>query len=372
MAIISRLKVDNFRNLQNVDLELNPRFNIFFGDNGSGKTSLLEAIHVLSVGKSFRTSKVEPLLAETATEFFLYSELDTGDRIGLQRASSSHPTLRLNTNPQSSWKEVATLLPVQVINSDVFLLVDGGASVRRRFLDWALFHVEHSYLICWRNYRKIIQQRNALLKQSPTDLLAQLKVWDSELSKVGEEINRHRKVLISEYVPFLMSTLSEFFPGTLNGLEIQYKKGWLPGIDLAQALSESKGKDIKYRATSCGPHRAEILITSKGSHIAETFSRGQIKLVACALKISMSKYMENKKLCQGNQSYSTVFLIDDLASELDQTSCASVLKALKENKDQCIFTSISQEAFSFLAELTGTSGKFHVEHGKIYAVKPAV
>ena len=355
-----------------MDLELNPRFNIFFGDNGSGKTSLLEAIHVLSVGKSFRTTKVEPLLADTATEFFLYSELDTGDRIGLQRASSSNPTLRLNTNPQSSWKEVATLLPVQVINSDVFLLVDGGASVRRRFLDWALFHVEHSYLICWRNYRKLIQQRNALLKQSPTDLLSQLKVWDSELSKVGEEIHRHRKALVSEYVPFLMSTLCEFFPGTLKGLEIQYKKGWLPGVDFTQALNESKGKDIKYRVTACGPHRADLLITSKGRPIAEMFSRGQIKLVACALKISMSKYMEHKKLCKGNQSYSTVFLIDDLASELDQTSCAFVLRALKENKDQCIFTSISQEAFSFLAELTGTSSKFHVEHGKIYANKPAV
>ncbi|MDP2379400.1 MAG: hypothetical protein Q8M35_02725, partial [Pseudohongiella sp.] len=70
--------------------------------------------------------------------------------------------------------------------------------------------------------------------------------------------------------------------------------------------------------------------------------------------------------------YSTVFLIDDLASELDQTSCASVLKALKENRDQCVFTSISHEAFAFLSELIGTSGKFHVEHGKIYAVKPAV
>lgn len=372
MSIITRLKVDNFRNLKGVDLELNPRFNLFSGENGSGKTSLLEAIHVLSVGKSFRTAKVEPLLAQDAAEFLIYSELDTGSRIGLLRAGSGHPTLRLNTNPQSSWKDVASLMPLQVINSDIFLLIDGGASIRRRFLDWALFHVEHSYLFWWRNYRRLIQQRNALLKQNPFDLKNQLNIWDVEISKAGQEIHHHRNILLSEYQPFLEATIAELMPAANMKVDVEYIKGWPEGIDLVHALSQSRDKDVKYKATMYGPHRADLVITCRSKSISEIFSRGQIKLIACALKISMGRFLVEKKLQQGVKNYSTSFLIDDLASELDQSSCKSIIGELNKTNGQCLFTSITHDALPFLSELTGASGMFHVEHGKITADKPAV
>lgn len=372
MAIITRLRVDNFRNLKKVDLELNPSFNLFFGENGSGKTSLLEAIHVLSVGKSFRTAKVEPLLAEDAAEFLVYSELDTGSRIGLSRAGSGQPTLRVDANPQSSWKEVAALIPLQVINSDIFHLIDGGASIRRRFLDWALFHVEHSYLFWWRNYRRLIQQRNALLKQNPFDLLNQLAVWDIELSKAGNELHHNRKTLLAEYQPFLEATIAALIPDVKMKVEVEYKKGWPDGIGLDQALLLTREKDARYKATFCGPHRADLVITCRNKTISELFSRGQIKLIACALKISMAKFLVEKKRQQGVQNYSASFLIDDLASELDRNSCESIIVELNTTRNQCLFTSISQDALPLLSELTGASGTFHVEHGKIYAVKQAV
>ncbi|TFH75519.1 DNA replication/repair protein RecF [Gammaproteobacteria bacterium LSUCC0112] len=372
MAIITRLKVDNFRNLKGVDLELNPRFNLFFGENGSGKTSLLEAIHVLSVGKSFRTSKVEPLLAEDAAEFLVYSELDTGSRIGLLRASSDQPILRLNADSQSSWKEVASLMPLQVINSDIFLLIDGGASIRRRFLDWALFHVEHSYLFWWRNYRRLIQQRNALLKQNPFDLQNQLNVWDAEISKAGEEIHHHRNTLLAEYQPFLETTIETLMPDAKMKVDVEYRKGWPEGVCLYQALVQSRDKDARFKATTYGPHRADLVITCRKKSISEIFSRGQIKLISCALKISMGKFLVDKKIQQGVQDYSTSFLIDDLASELDQSGCKSIIGELNRTNNQCLFTSISHDALPFLSELTGASGKFHVEHGKITADKPAV
>lgn len=370
MAVFNRIKIDNFRNLKAVDLELEAGVNLIYGDNGSGKTSFLEALHVLSVGRSFRTSKIDPLIAEGAEQFFVYGELANGDRIGLTRQLTSPPTLRLNTEAQTSWKDVACLLPLLVLNSESFLLVEGGASVKRRFLDWALFHVEPSYLVLWRNYRRLIQHRNALLKLSPKDLFSQLDIWDVELSKVGEDIHQLREHLLQEFLPVFDVTIVGFLPSS-PAISVDYKKGWLQGIGLQQALLQARHKDIKYRATSCGPHRADIVLGCNGSPVNEVFSRGQIKLLACALKISMSIYLANVKFVRGMPQYATTFLIDDLASELDETSSHAVLDALFKTQDQCIFTAITSDALSWVAELTETSGKFHVEHGKIRAIKPA-
>jgi DNA replication and repair protein RecF len=370
MSALKRIKVDNFRNLKNVDLDLRPEVNLFIGDNGSGKTSFMEAIHVLSVGKSFRTARVDPLLADGKGQFLIYAELFSGDRIGLQRGLSTTPNLRLNSEPQSGWKEVAPLMPIQVLNSDSFLLVDGGAGVKRRFIDWAMFHVEHSYLGRWRNYRRLVQQRNALLKLSHRDIQSQLTIWDEELAKSGEEMHLHRKQLLKSYIPVLLKTINEFLPAI--DISIDYKKGWPRGMSLHHALFDSRAKDTKYRATTLGPHRADVAITSAGLPVSEVLSRGQIKLVACALKISMSRYLSQIKADQGNPAYTITFLVDDLASELDANSSGAVLDALITSKNQCIFTAITGGDLARVSDLTETSGKFHVEHGKIQAVKPAV
>lgn len=370
MSALKRIKIDNFRNLKNIDLDLRPELNLLVGDNGSGKTSFIEAIHVLSVGKSFRTARIDPLLADGQDQFLVYAELFSGDRVGLQRDLTTTPTLRLNSESQSGWKEIAPLMPIQVLNSDSFLLVDGGAGIKRRFIDWAMFHVEHSYLGLWRNYRRLLQQRNALLKLNSHDIRSQLSIWDEELAKSGEEMHILRKQLLKSYTPLLLKTITEFLPAI--NISIDYKKGWPRGIPLHQALFDSRSKDTKYRATTLGPHRADIAISSAGLPVSEVLSRGQIKLLACALKISMSKYLSQIKANQGNPAYTITFLIDDLASELDANSSGVVLDALISSKNQCIFTAITGGDLARVSDLTETSGKFHVEHGKIRAIKPAV
>lgn len=370
MSALKRIRIDHFRNLKTVDLELHPEVNLLVGDNGSGKTSLLEAIHVLSVGKSFRTARVDPLLADGEDRFLIYAELFSGDRIGLQRDLSTSPTLRLNSESQTSWKFVAPLMPIQVLNSDSFLLVEGGAGVKRRFIDWAMFHVEHSYLVRWRNYRRLVQQRNALLKLNPRDIHSQLSIWDEELAKSGEEIHTLRKQLLNSYLPVLLKSFSEFLPAI--DISIDYKKGWPRAMPLHQALFESRSKDTKYKATTLGPHRADIVLSSAGLPVSEVLSRGQIKLLACALKISMSKYLTHVKAEQGNNAYTIIFLVDDLSSELDTSSSGAVLDALLSSKNQCVFTAITGGDLSRVSDLTETSGKFHVEHGKIRTAKPAV
>jgi len=368
MPVLNRIRIDSFRNLKSIDVELQPGVNLFYGHNGSGKTSFLEAVHVLSVGKSFRTARVDPLLADGSNQFLIYGELDSGDRIGLIRQLTTAPALRLNTETQTSWKDVASLLPLQVLNSESFLLVEGGAGIKRRFMDWAMFHVEHSYLELWRSYRRILQHRNALLKLQTKDVFDQLDTWDDELAKVGEDIHLQRESLFQTYLPVLYGTVYDLLPSP--SISVEYKKGWQQDIGLRQALYQSRQKDIKYRATSCGPHRADVLLTCDSSPVSDFLSRGQIKLLACAIKISMSKHLSTIKIDKGIRNYSTTFLIDDLAAELDESSSRSVLAALLKTNDQCIFTAITRDALSWVAELTDTTGKFHVEHGKITAIRP--
>lgn len=370
MAALCKLKVDGFRNLKSVDLHLSPRFNFLIGQNGSGKTSFLETIHVLSVGRSFRTHKLDPLVCVDSAEFFVYGELLNGRRLGLQRNRVGSPALRLDGVSQTSWSDVATLLPLQIINTDSFNLLEGGGKTRRRFLDWAMFHVEHTFLQDWRAYRRIVTQRNVLLKQRPRDLQEQLNAWDSELARLATSIHQRRSALILEYLPVFEALIATFLPTLVT--TFVYLPGWDSYTPLSQALSESRERDIRYGMTLLGPHRADFQIKIGKHQATEVLSRGQIKMLVCALKLSMGQYIKTKYWSTGNQTYQTIYLIDDLAAELDPANCAKVVAHLDRTDDQCFFTAIEEASLSSVSELTESSGKFHVEHGKIRTSKAAV
>ncbi|MDO9520991.1 MAG: DNA replication/repair protein RecF [Pseudohongiella sp.] len=362
MAALSRLKVEDFRNLKAVDLQTSRRFNLIVGSNGSGKTSALEAIHVLSVGRSFRTHKLDPLVATDSSQFLIYGEFAEASRIGLQRGRSGSPTLRLNGETQAGWAEIATLLPLQVINTDSFSLLEGGGKARRRFLDWAMFHVEHSYLPDWRAYRRIVSQRNMLLKQKPRDLHQQLDAWDLDLARLAQAIHHRRSALIEEFLPIFTNLVSEFLPGTPAALE--YLPGWNVDMPIEVAFFESRERDIRYGMTLLGPHRADFNVKVNRHAAIEVLSRGQIKMLVCALKLSMGQFIK-ARYSRSDEQYRSIYLIDDLAAELDHINCGLVIDYLWNTDDQCFFTAIEESALLKVAELTESSGKFHVEHGKI-------
>lgn len=370
MAALSRLKVDGFRNLQAVDLLSSPRFNLLLGQNGSGKTSALEAIHVISVGRSFRTHKLDPLVGIDSNQFLIYAELSDGHRLGLQRGRTGSPVLRLDGETQSNWSDVATLIPLQVINTDSFSLLEGGGKARRRFLDWAMFHVEHSYLADWRAYRRIVSQRNKLLKQRSKDLHLQLGAWDLDLGRLASSIHLRRSALIHEYRPLFDRVLAAFLPNITASLE--YQPGWNTDISIDTALLESRERDVRYGMTLLGPHRADFQV-KVGRHLAtEVLSRGQTKMLVCALKLSMGEFIKSRYMAQSDHRYQTIYLVDDLAAELDSSNCRVVVNYLSDTGDQCFFTAIDDAALQTVADLTESSGKFHVEHGKIRASYAAV
>lgn len=370
MAAVSRLKVNGFRNLREVDIQTAKQINLFVGQNGSGKTSALEAIHVLSVGRSFRTHKLEPLVGTDSNEFLIYAELAEKHRIGLNRKRTGNPSLRLDGETQSSWATIAALLPLQVINTDSFSLLEGGAKARRRFLDWGMFHVEHSSLSDWRSYRRIVSQRNVLLKQRAKDLQVQLDAWDLDLARFANSIHLRRTALFDLFSPLFQKLVKIFLPKF--EITLEYIPGWNVHSSFESALLESRVRDVRYGMTLLGPHRADFQVRIERHLATDVLSRGQVKMLVCALKFSMGHLIKSRYFSDGKRNYQSIYLVDDLAAELDSANCETVIKYLLETGDQCFFTAIDEISLPMVADLTESSVKFHVEHGKISASYTAV
>lgn len=366
MAVIQRLMIDRFRNLEAVDIALSPGFNIFSGVNGSGKTSLLEAIHVLSVGRSFRTHKIDPLVMRDQRDFLVFADLGKEGRIGLLKSRSGKNELKYDGEQQRNWQTVAAALPLQVLNTESFQLLEGSGKLRRRFLDWAVFHVEHSYLNDWRAYRRGIAHRNSLLKTVDKGLHAQLDAWDVELGQLGQSIHESRKLILQSFTGLLSALLEDLLPG--REVLVEYKAGWDSEQEFANVLREQRPRDIKYGMTLNGPHRADFIIKINGAVATEVLSRGQLKMLVCALRIAMGRFVERSAADvnqAGRGEYRCTYLIDDLASELDRTNRHRVINILADSGAQCLLTAVEEKDLDLEAQIAERSGKFHVEHGKI-------
>lgn len=356
MANIRRLDILRVRNLREIQIRPVDSVNIIHGKNGSGKTSLLEAIHMLGLGRSFRSAKLEPVIATDADDCIIFSELEEGVTIGLNRTRREGQVLKLMGERQRSWVDTARHLPMQIINSDSFSLLEGSPRVRRRFLDWGVFHVEHEFALAWRKASKCLTQRNLLLKQRRLDT-DQLQAWDQELAQQGQHIDQYRRRYVELFLPALQKVLPELI--ALPDLKIRYDRGWDESVDLHAALQANRERDHRYGATQSGPHRADlqIRIGKNGAH--EVLSRGQQKLLVSAMKIAQSLLLHEVSGIKG------VYLIDDLPSELDMDNRRLICGLLEGLGCQIFITCVDARELENCWSEGVRAGKFHVEHGKI-------
>ncbi|HBC20451.1 MAG TPA: DNA replication and repair protein RecF, partial [Alcanivorax sp.] len=166
--MLSRLQLGDFRNYRQLDIALSPSLNVILGDNGSGKTSLLEAIYFIgSGGRSFRGGRLSRLVRDGAPAATLYAEVSAGEnihRLGVRRTPGGIDAIKLNGETPRALSEVAGLLPVLALHPTSVELVFGASALRRRFMDWGMFHVEHEFMPVWRTASAALKQRNALLR----------------------------------------------------------------------------------------------------------------------------------------------------------------------------------------------------------------
>ncbi|OOZ41280.1 DNA replication/repair protein RecF [Solemya elarraichensis gill symbiont] len=345
------LTIKDFRNIESFELKLSPGFNQITGPNGAGKTSILEAIYVLSRGRSFRSSDVRHQIRRQQPFFEITARTEDSKLIGM-RKSSSQVVARFNQQPVTRLSDIAEHLPVFAITPNSHQLLEGVPDIRRRFLDWGLFHVEHSYWKQIQLYNRILKQRNAALKMRDNSA----RHWDQQLTESAAIITSMRDSFI-EKINQQFQTVVEQLMGEKK-VRLAYAPGWdSKCLLLTEALNDKLSLDQERGFTSVGPHRCELKISINNRSIKDTLSRGQQKVVAIALIVAQVVYISSVTQKR------PVLLIDDIPSELDSKHLQSLVAFLDDVNAQKIITSV--HPIKELEEYTSTL--FHVEHGSLGA-----
>lgn len=350
--MLSYIEVHQFRNisLSKMDVGL---VNLFYGENGSGKTSILEAIYYLALGRSFRSRYLERVIKREQPSFSLFARV-ADVPIGIKRSLAGDFQIRINGEDVFSTAELAIYLPAQLLNHESFDLLTAGSKERRSFVDWGTFHVERDgFFLAWKNLARVVKQRNSALKTKKPD---QIKVWDAELIKLSMLVNKIREDYIAEWVAVLKRLIEK--SELQDDIQLKFQQGWSQERPLEEVLAESLERDIAFGYTQHGAHRADVRITINNKPSHDVLSRGQQKLLVCLMKIAQAKLLKDRK------GKSCVFLIDDLASELDERRRQLICDLLLEFGFQLFVTGIERKN---IENLFGErpSCLFHVKQGEI-------
>jgi DNA replication and repair protein RecF len=353
--MIRRFKVSDFRCIESADLTFRPDFNLVYGVNASGKTSLLEALAYLGRGKSFRGASTSNLVRHGSSEFVLFGETGDGGparRLGV-RNSREGLEVRVDGSSEGGVAALADALPLQVIDPEVHNLVAGGPEQRRRFLDWVAFHVEHEHLQTWRRFRRALKQRNAALKAGSG--AATIRSWNAEFVELGEQLDESRRRSLEVATESLRD-----YGFSLLGTELgfEYQQGWSKDKTLEQALEDGLPRDRQQGATQHGPHRGDLKVSYDERQARKLVSRGQQKLLASAMILAATE------TAQTALERPLLLLLDDPAAELDSDSLARLMGAVGRLGCQVVATSLEKSAL----DVPPGVATFHVEHGALTPV----
>ena len=350
-----RLELRNLRNLVDVVLEPAAGLNLLVGRNGAGKTSVLEGLHLLAYGRSFR-GRVRDGLVRTGSsvvEVFAEWHAATGEgrhRAGLRHGGSSWEA-RIDGGTVGHLGELCAAFMVVTFEPGSHALVSGGGEPRRRFVDWGLFHVEQGFLQVWRRYSRALKQRNALLKSGAG--VGQISAWDHELAVSGEELTRRRALYLERLQERLEPVAAALAP-SLGQAMLEFEPGWRQSsLSLADALAVARERDRTLGHTSVGPHRADWRLRLSGKGEGESLSRGQAKLAALSCLFAQATD------CAVERGDWPVIALDDLASELDAEHRGRVLAFLGNVPAQAFITGTD------LLPLDEGGRVFHVEQGTV-------
>ena len=379
---IRSLSLRNFRNLKEVDLEFVEGINVFVGLNGSGKTSLLEALNVISTGRSFRTSATKKIVSYEEDSFVLFttlarnkggqrSQLDISAnseyRLGIEKGRDGSSDVKLNGQKSKSISAITKLLPIQILAPDVENVLTGDRETKRSFMDWGVFHVEHSFFNVWKESKQIIKIRNSVLRGfKQGEARADYKLiepWDIQISELEKELNSKRCSYIEAYNESLEEIADLYFEAAPPfKLSLDYRPGWNREAydSYKECLAENFQSDTELGYTKLGPHRSYVEVFLDGGITRDTLSRGQEREIIFLLKLAQSTHLKK------SSEKTVLFLIDDIQAELDSKKIEFILSVLKKLDSQILITCLEDITENAQFGLKKNEIKlFHVEHGTI-------
>lgn len=352
---LAELKVQDLRCIEGAELALQPGSNLIYGANGAGKTSLLEAIFLLGRGRSFRTRLSERLIRHGQPQLRVVGRTLATPQLslvphslGLQVSREGGTRARLDAQNVRSLADLATAFPVQVLDPDAHRLIEDSSARRRRWLDWAVFHVEPGFGTTWARYNRALQQRNAALRSGQGNLA----IWDLELIKDGERITDSRRRVLDALKPYWADVSRMLLDEELT---LGFQAGWERETSLAAALSAAGPRDRLRKTTTVGPHRADVGMRIRGKPVREVLSRGQQKLAAVAMTLCQLEFLKQE------HEVSPTLLLDDPSAELDRTRLDRFIARVKALDSQLIVTALDRD-FSLFGQ---PNALFHVERGAV-------
>ncbi len=359
------------RNLQSLRIEPHPSTNFIFGPNGSGKTSLLEAIHVLSAGRSFRSNITRKIVLQGCRELVVFGEIEADEgrlfRAGIRKDVDGETLIRIDGVRHERMSDLALLLPTLALDASAFDLIDGGPAERRQILDWGLFHVEHQFHEAWKAYQVAVRQKTMLLRTgNSAQTIKMLPYWNSQQAQWGEHVHAARLRYLSQLQQSLAATLQEYVGEA--AISVEYRPGWNVQQygSLLEALEAHVGVELEKQSCVYGPHRADLVIGWNGASARDICSRGQKKLVLYAVRLAQVMTLHRLR------NVAPVLLLDDIPAELDQENLERIARFLSDYPCQTFITAINAGSVvgGFLDHFQEHS-MFHVEHGQLITTPAA-
>ena len=352
---LKSLYLQDFRLFQECRFSFSHKCNVFYGNNGVGKTSLLEAIGYISRGKSFRTSSSKKLIRTNKDRCIISVELEKANlqhRIGTEIHRTNSRLAQINGKPTQGFSFLATLIPLIWVNFSNLHLFLATPSLRRQFLDWGVFHHFPDFYLIWKKFNKVLQQRNMALRKQQSD--KQVGCWDKDFITYASAIDQMRQNYVTDLRPMILNCMNDFLD--LPKVSFDYDKGWGNELDLDELLMRGLNNDRKLGYTYFGPHRADLKLRLAEGKMAQDFcSQGQHKL------ISYIFYIIQGSLFTKVHSHSPVFLLDDLPSELDSDKIVMIANLLSKLKSQVFVSGVSKDDLKAFC-LDTSNEMFHVKH----------
>jgi len=358
--VLRRLQLRNHRNYAHLDLTPGPGVNVFIGANGQGKTNLLEAVAMLALSSSPRARREIEVVGPVAQATRIEAEVETGGvvvelAIALSiEGDRAHRVIEVDGARRRAF-DLPGHFRVTLFWPDDLGLVKAGPELRRRFLNQMLVQVEPGYARALAGLKRVLEQRNSLLKRMASgegggDVL---EAWNEELVRIGGEVSKARARAVRELQPEAARCHAEIASGEL--LEIEYLG---PPADMAEAVQNSLAEDLRRGATSIGPHRDDLRVMLDGREARAYGSQGQQRTAVVSLKLAEAA------LVAGRTGERPVLLLDDVLSELDGERRAALLRQVA-GAGQVIITSV--EAGPFPPNLISSARVWSVVGGEIEA-----
>ena len=398
--MIERLQISHLRNLTQVNLQP-AACNVIIGANGSGKTSLLEAIFLLSRGKSFRHHQPKRYIQHHQNATTVHAKINDSSTLAIQKQADATTVLRLNQITVYNQSILTEQLPTLLIDPSTMDMLEQGSANRRQLLDWLVFHMKQGFHPQWLAYQRLLKQRNSLLKQRRhlTQVqLAELRAWDKGLSTHAALIHHYRETIFEAWQPYFSESIAQLLPAYAEQLSLNYNAGYDTSIALDIQLNERLEQDLQLGYTRIGNHRADIHVhwRSTGSEqratdkknasfevnestklpvlkeqAANILSRGEKKLLITALRLSQLPLLLNVKnnsdLARSNAKLraTPVVLLDDITAELDERAIEILLATLAQLPCQVFMSSLTESILPMINEYWSEPKVFHMKQGEI-------